>query len=326
MISLDKYDKRILFELDQNARIAETQLAKKINRSKESARYRIRQLEKKGIITRYFTWIDPPKLGYQVYKLYLKLVNIPEERNRFYEYVKNEKTLFWLGIGDGVFTTGLTFFSYTNTDFYDFKQRLFSEFKELILTQTAAIVVDAKVYSKNFLAKDKISEYKLFGNPEKNNIDSLDKNILASIFQNSKMSTVNLANKFKVSSDTIRNRIKKIEKLGIVLQYKTEIDFHSLGYEFFKTFIYFKNLTKKEESRFLEFIKQHPNIIHSLRTIAPWDMELEVIVENYNEYNTIINQIEREFASSITHMESTILSEDHIYPSKKIVFSSFGSS
>ena len=61
---LDAIDKQIIFELDRNARIPETKLAKKVNRSKESVRYRIKKLQEEKILLGYRTWFDPSKLGF----------------------------------------------------------------------------------------------------------------------------------------------------------------------------------------------------------------------------------------------------------------------
>ena len=60
--NLDNIDKRIIFELDKNARIADTKLAKIVGRSKESIRYRIKKLMDDKIILGFTTWIDPIKL------------------------------------------------------------------------------------------------------------------------------------------------------------------------------------------------------------------------------------------------------------------------
>ena len=63
--NLDQIDKRILFELEKNARINDSALAKIVKKSKDSVRYRIKKLEEQKIITGYRTWIDYSKLGYR---------------------------------------------------------------------------------------------------------------------------------------------------------------------------------------------------------------------------------------------------------------------
>ena len=128
LINLDKADKRILFELDKNARIPETKLAKIIGKSKESVRYRINKLQNEGIITDFTIWIDPTKLGFNSVKIYLNLANKPENKKAFIDYVKSDKRLMWLGIADGAWNAGLTYFVKSNQEFFELKNELFSKF------------------------------------------------------------------------------------------------------------------------------------------------------------------------------------------------------
>jgi len=78
-IKLDLTDRKILAELDKNCRIHNSVLAKKVHKSREAVKYRIQQLQKNGIIRNFITSIDPNKLGYYMFKIYLKLENIPDE-------------------------------------------------------------------------------------------------------------------------------------------------------------------------------------------------------------------------------------------------------
>ena len=100
---LDITDRKILTELDKNCRIHNSSLAKKVNKSREAIKYRIQQLQKKGIIQKFITSINPHKLGYSMFKVYLKLQNISDEREKFFEELKRNKDIYWLGISDGVF-------------------------------------------------------------------------------------------------------------------------------------------------------------------------------------------------------------------------------
>ncbi|MEK6891938.1 MAG: Lrp/AsnC family transcriptional regulator, partial [Nanoarchaeota archaeon] len=102
-IKLDLTDRKILAELDKNCRIHNSILAKKVNKSREAVKYRIQQLQKNGIIQGFITSIDPNKLGYYMFKVYLKLENIPDEREKFFEELKSNKDVYWIGISDGVF-------------------------------------------------------------------------------------------------------------------------------------------------------------------------------------------------------------------------------
>ena len=148
---LDKIDMRILFELDKNARIPDTRLAKLVRRSKESVRYRIKKLQEQGIIKGFTTWIDPTRLGFLGVKMYINLANKPEKKKEFIQFVKKDKRLFWLGIADGAWNAGLTYFVKDNREFFELKNELFSKFKDLILESHTGVLLDVNVCDKTFL-------------------------------------------------------------------------------------------------------------------------------------------------------------------------------
>lgn len=60
---LDKLDRAILHELQHNARIPITELAKRVGLSKTPVAQRIKQMEASGLITGYRAAISPLKLG-----------------------------------------------------------------------------------------------------------------------------------------------------------------------------------------------------------------------------------------------------------------------
>ena len=73
----------------------------------------------------------------------------------------------------------------------------------------------------------------------------------------------------------------------IIIKYTAVINYQKLGFEFYKTFLYFKNLNEKDMDSLMTHCLDNPNIIHLIKQISPWDIELEVMCENYEEYNKI---------------------------------------
>ena len=54
--------------------------------------------------------------------------------------------------------------------------------------------------------------------------------LIEELRKNSRITNVDLANKFKVSETAIRKAIKRLEKSGIILSYNIEVDYKKLGY------------------------------------------------------------------------------------------------
>ncbi len=71
----DLKDLKLLTELSRNARISSVELAHKMKMTAEAISYRIKQLEKKGVIQGYRAMIDVSKLGYEFYKAEIRLSN-----------------------------------------------------------------------------------------------------------------------------------------------------------------------------------------------------------------------------------------------------------
>ncbi|MGL6069808.1 Lrp/AsnC ligand binding domain-containing protein [Craterilacuibacter sp.] len=61
--TLDKMDRKILRELQGNARIAMTELADKVGLSTTPCSERVRRMEREGVISGYYTRLNPQALG-----------------------------------------------------------------------------------------------------------------------------------------------------------------------------------------------------------------------------------------------------------------------
>lgn len=318
-MELDVIDSRILYELDRNARIPETRLGKLVRRSKESIRYRIKKLEEMGVIQGYSLWVDPVKLGFMSAKIYLSLANKPELKKEFINHVKKDRRLYWLGVAEGAWNAGLTYFIRTNREFYELKNTLFSKFKDLILSANTAVLVSVHTSDKNYLYEAQTEWKELFAQKEYYEIDEADKKILSALFENSRMSLAQVARNTQLTVDIVRQRKKKLEEKGIIKRYVAAINHTVLGLEFFKSFLFFKNLTTQDEQRLMEYARQQPNTIHLIKQISPWDVELEIMCKNYREYNEIINGYTSTFADIIEKVETAIMGEDYILPSSEII-------
>ncbi len=62
-IPLDAIDRQILLEMQENARIANVDLAKKLEMAPSAVLERVKKLEQKGVITGYTTVISPAIVG-----------------------------------------------------------------------------------------------------------------------------------------------------------------------------------------------------------------------------------------------------------------------
>ena len=69
-MSLDNLDKRIIYELDLNARATVSEIAKKVRKSKETVNFRLNRLLDHQVIKGFVTIINTQKMGWFYQKVY----------------------------------------------------------------------------------------------------------------------------------------------------------------------------------------------------------------------------------------------------------------
>ncbi|HIH42133.1 TPA: Lrp/AsnC family transcriptional regulator [Candidatus Woesearchaeota archaeon] len=311
---LDLIDRKILFELDKNSRLPTTLLAKKLNISRETCKYRINNLIKQGIIERFSAIINPSNLGYKMYKIHLQLTNIGEEREKLYDYLYTHPNLYWIGICNGSWDLILTMFAPDAQEFYKIVNEILFRFRHIIARKVVGTFVDSYFYRKSFLTNEIINTIKVGGKTASNHLDSIDKKIIEVLSNDARIPITELAKKTGTSPGKLRHRIKKLEEKDIIVGYRIALNLERINMEAFKALIYFNYIDDKRERSLLEYLHQNPNTSYYLRVISPWEGEIEFIVENYNHFNTIINDLRKRFSDLIKNYESVFISKEAWLP------------
>lgn len=318
-IKLDYFDKRILFELDRNARLTTTEIGKKIRKSKQFVDYRIKKLEEEKIILGYTTVIDYSKLGYTSIRIYFKFHDItPEQQRKMEEELIKDKEVWWLVTVEGPWDVGYAMAVKNVLDFYDYWDKIMKKYRRFISKRSIVIYTHIKQYPKSYLIdKDNTDKGTLVGaSKEIALFNDFDKKLLKLIADKGRMSLFELSDNLKTSPQVIRNHLKKLEKIGIIQGYRALIDVSFLGYRYYKSYINLMNTEKIEE---LEgFCARHPNILNVNRTIGGRDFEIELQAKSFEEFESIMNDLRSKFAGMIDDFEFVIAREE-----KKMVYFPF---
>ncbi len=313
-IKIDLVNRKILAELDRNCRISLTALGRKVGKSREAVAYRIQQLQRVGVIKQFITSINPHRLGSMMFKVYLKLENIPDEREKFFAELKGNKDMYWVGISDGAFDCVFAILAKDVVKYYEKMNALLSHWEHLIISKVLGTMVDTRQYNKKFFIKT-LGKHVIFGGKVvENKVDDADLKILDILGNNARIPLLQLAHNVGSSIEVVRRRIQKLEDKGIILGYRIAVDFNTLGMEFFKAIIYFRSLSGKDEKDLFAWMEAHPNSLYYIRSLAPWEAELEFAVENYQQFNSIINDLRKRFPHVVRNYEHLIMIEETWLP------------
>lgn len=311
-IKLDKADRIILTELDKNCRIPLTRLAKLARKSRQSVEYRIKRLVEQGIITSFNAAINPHKMGYKIYKIYLQLRNVPEEKEKLFKYLRTSSIVYWMGECDGVWDLIFAVFAKSDYEFYALKNELISEFGNILVKSDWGVLIDVKQYPKMYFTNEIASPTMFGGEIVPNQMDALDHAILGTLVNNARIPLTELAAKIGSTPTRVEAHIKRMEKCGIIIQYRIGVDLDKLGLEYYKAIIHVDRYTKEDEKKLLTYMSSLPNIQYFIRDM--WNIELELVVSNYHEYYEIMNRVKTNFPFVIKNVESVLMKTDEWTP------------
>jgi Lrp/AsnC family transcriptional regulator, leucine-responsive regulatory protein len=314
-IKVDKTDRKILFELDKNCRMSTSSLAKIVKKSRQAVDYRINQMINKGIITSFNTAFNPHKMGYKVYKVYLKIRNVPEEKQKLLEHIKSTKSVYWMGECSGTWDLIFGLFLKNDYEFYRVKNEILSKFQKIIVDEYGDTLLDVKQYSKMYFTNEIVPPNLFAGEIVQNELDALDYEILTKMLNNARIAINDLALVVKSTPAIVRGKLKRLEQKGIIIQYRIGVDLNKLGLELYKIIIKLDKYTKEDEMKLLEYVSNLPNIQYFIRNL--WQMEPEIIVNNYQEYYEIVENLKKEFPYVIRTADSILMITDEWTPGFK---------
>jgi len=164
----DLLDRKLLYELNWNARQTHTTLAKKLKVSKQVVSYRIKKLEQEGVIKSYHAVIDWRKLGYNSIRIYLKWQNIDLEKEKeVYERIRKDPLFMWCIRFEGDIDVGFYVWVKSIPDFSKKWFDFISTYKKYILKYEIYESVDMIHYPLKFLVDNSNSDelpFKIYSN------------------------------------------------------------------------------------------------------------------------------------------------------------------
>src|SRR3989339_1117313 len=312
---LDLKDKKLLHELDYNARQSNNQIGKKVKLSKEVVKYRIDRMIEKGVIIRFHTIINYFKLGIVKYKLYLRLTNADKNKiEEIAEYFNNHNKTEWTAVLTGRWDIIAGFLVHNVNEFDDEVQIVLNKFSSFIaekaVTTTVYLVHNYRLFLKNENKEvERIVYHTSKDNQEK--IDETDDKILKILANNGRMPVTEIANRLKLTPRIIQYRLKELEKKKIILAYKVHIEPKALEKIFCKAILYLGNITQNRLKALMSYTSSLEGVIWPQRVMGSWDLEIDFEIDSYDKFQEIILDLKEKFPDIIKNHEFCIVSKEY---------------
>ena len=133
------------------------------------------------------------------------------------------------------------------------------------------------------------------------NIKTADQNILYELSLNARQPSSMIGKRIHMSQQLVDYRIKRLENKGIILGYRSYIDFTKIGFSIIKSYFKFQNLTEDLEKDIIEYLVKHPNCNWVASCSGNWDLFIVLFCKNIIDFNKMLNDIFIKFSYYIAN-------------------------
>ena len=310
-MDIDKLDSKILAVLDEDARLPESAIGKKVGTSKQVVRYRLNRFKEKKVIDNYYTMLNVGKLGFDSYYVFVQLTGLnSEEENKIYQRILKLPQIAWLVTGVGRWDAVLLFCAKTIADFNgqleDLKRLLGSHLHEYTFTT----LIQAEHISYKFLRPSANESLKTTPKGKIYSLDKIDKKILQTINQRGRMAVTELSEQTKLPLHTVHHRIKKLKKDKLIQGFRPKVNIHRLGMQWNLLLIKFNSVSEERIKSFIEYCKRHKYVYYVTNTVGIYNVMLDVHVKDTEEFRRFLFDIKNSYKDVILLYESMLVFEE----------------
>lgn len=152
-IELNEKDKKILDSLIPNSRKSIVDIAKETKLSIDIVGYRLKTMEKEGIIKGYKCLLNPHKLDFVTCKAFVFFKNITEERKKeFIDYVKNQNNTINIITTFAAWDLEIMFETKSYEEYFAIMENIKEKFKDIIRFYESILVTSEP--KQLFMTKD----------------------------------------------------------------------------------------------------------------------------------------------------------------------------
>lgn len=312
MVDLDQLDKKILYELDLDARIPASKLAKKLKKSKETVNFRINRLLKEGFLKGFYTVFNTSKLGFYYIKSYIKLKGItPAQEEEIISYLRKQEHVAYLANTEGNYDLVLLLMVRSAKEFTDFLYSFLKLYGEFIQEKDIMTFLTTHHLNQKFFTPG--GEFKdLFYPVELGNytLDETDRKIFRKLSNNARIPLTEIAKELRCDPKLVKYRLNKLEKDKIILGYVSSPNFDKLSLQFIQVNISLKDPTSIKE--IIRYFDSTNKCLFAMEMIGKYDLAVEIHVESNEELKKIMDKFRELFNGKYTNYDILTITKEQL--------------
>jgi DNA-binding Lrp family transcriptional regulator len=314
-VKIDKKDRLIMQQLEDDSRQSYSEIGRNVGLRGDTVEYRMKKLLGSGTIMRMFAEPNLHKLGLKTYRIYLKIENMPhEEEEKMVKYFVEHPKSHWFAEFEGEWDYTLRYTLRDEVELREELEKLMKRFGRYILSKNIIITLQQSYLPLTYFTgrESRIRWISLERIEKVEELDDTDNKIMGLLFDNSRMSSIELASRTGISADAVQYRIKKLVQRGIISYFGIYYNSAVLGYGRYKVLLWLKHTTRKREEELIRYCQQHPNSTYLNRVVGSWDLEVDFDTKNVQEIHGIIKDLRSRFGDIIRDHSTLIILREQL--------------
>lgn len=145
-------------------------------------------------------------------------------------------------------------------------------------------------------------------------VDRIDKKILATLIENSKMMSKELSKKLKIHPNTLLQRLKKLENSGVIVKYSTVVDYNKFDKKMQSLVLLNVDMVKGWENS-LRSLSQLPEVVSFILVTGEYDALVIARVNDEQHLANLLRKMQRNkvVTKTTTHLILDYYKHPHDY-------------
>lgn len=292
---MDEKDELILFELLQDCRQPTSKIAKAVKLPQQTVSYRIKNLEKEGIIKKYTANINYPKFGLSRHSIYLDIhgVNASDVDKYLKEITSIEEVGCCYMLHDvSQWKLYVSVWTKTIERYDEIQTKILIKFKDKIKNYLSFQSVKSYTYFARRLNPKKQAKVDIKGNPENLEISPSDWKLINLLKTNSRMPIVELSKKMNLNENSIMRKITSLKKKGIIERFYPILNLKKMGYTEYTYISRIDPSCVEELEKFIKFVERDSRFIITIKAVGYVNLYYAFLVKDREEFKEINEKIE----------------------------------
>ena len=312
MEKLDLLDRKLMCELDLNARASASQLARKLRRSKETINFRINRLLREGCLKGFYTVFNTSKLGWFYVKAYLKFKDTtPQKEKEIFGYLGGTERVAYLASLEGKYDCILLVMVKSMAQADSSLSSFMKKYGEFVQEKDICIFLATHRLSQKFLyAGGKSADWSYPCELGGYQLDKTGEKLLGLLSSNARMPLSEIAKKAGVSPAIAKYRLRKLERDGIILAYATAPGFGKLGLQFLQVNISLRDPSARRSV--VSYFDSTNKCLFAIEMMGKYDVLAEIHVQGGEESRRIIDGFREKFVGRYTDYDISTITKEYV--------------